>query len=297
MPESRALRIGALIANGGPRVDAGHLIRDAVAIESAGFDSVWVSDHVLMPTRIDTPYPFTDDGEIVWNLDDPWFDPLIWLTAVAAATTRVEIGTNVLLAALRPPLQLAKQLASLDQISGGRLSVGVGAGWLLEEFEALGIPAKGRGRRLERWVQILRASWTGMVEPVDGPTFRLPRAVHMLPKPAHPIPLLVGGTSTFALNRVADLDAGWIAEFPESEDPVDRIREGVAAIEERAQRPDPHVRTRLRVVYNANEPFGDLRRRVGHLVDAGVTDVVVGVDPEREDILGKVSALRRELIG
>src|SRR5690348_6404478 len=110
---SRALRVGAQMANGGQGVDVRGLAHTAAAVEAAGFDSIWVSDHVLMPTAIDTPYPFTGDGDIVWNLDDPWFDPLIWLTAVAAATARVEIGTNVLLAALRPPLQLGKQLASL----------------------------------------------------------------------------------------------------------------------------------------------------------------------------------------
>lgn len=291
----RALRVGALLANGGQGVDAARLGEDAVAIEAAGFDSVWVSDHVLMPTTIETAYPFTDDGDIIWNLDDPWFDPLIWLAAVAATTRRIEIGTNVLLAALRPPLLLAKQLASLDQISRGRLSLGVGAGWLLEEFEALGVPAERRGRRLERWVEIFRSSWTGAVDPVDDGLFRLTRAVHMQPMPAHEIPVLVGGTSAFALNRVADLQAGWIAEFPDAEDPVDRIREGAETITARARRRGLGVPERRRIVYNANESMGELRRRLPHLVDAGVTDVVVGVDVRNEDLVEKVSAIRGAL--
>lgn len=291
--ESRALRVGAQMANGGQGVDVRRLAHTAAAVEAAGFDSIWVSDHVLMPTAIDTPYPFTDDGDIVWNLDDPWFDPLIWLTAVAGATERVEIGTNVLLAALRPPLQLGKQLASLDQISGGRLSVGVGAGWLLEEFEALGVPTERRGRRLDTWVEILRESWTGKVGPKADPMVRLPRAVHTLPTPAHDIPILVGGTSRFALNRVADLGAGWIAEFPETEDPVERIRDGVAVIEARDREFDfPAER---RIVYNAKEPMEQLLLHLAQLVDVGVTDVVVGVDVRSEDVRAKVSAIKAPL--
>jgi probable F420-dependent oxidoreductase len=291
-PRSRELKIGALLANGGQGVHAARVTEDAAAVEAAGFDSIWVSDHVLMPTTLETPYPFTDDGDIIWNLDDPWFDPLIWLTAVATATRRIEIGTNVLLAALRPPLLLAKQLASLDCISGGRLSVGVGAGWLLEEFEALGVPVEGRGRRLDRWMQILRASWTGTIDAFDDPMFGLPRAVHMRPTPAHDIPVLVGGTSRFALNRAADLEAGWIAEFPDAEDPVDRIRQGAAAIEARALLRGLRVPARRRIVYNANEPMVDLRSRLLALMDAGVTDVVVGVDIRGEDLGEKVAAIR-----
>jgi len=109
--------------------------RMAALLEDAGFDSVWVSDHVVFPHETASRYPFAADGKVTWPLDTPYLEPLVVLGAVSAATKRATIGTSVLIAPMRNPVLLAKQAASIDAMSGGRLVLGVGVGWLREEFE------------------------------------------------------------------------------------------------------------------------------------------------------------------
>ena len=276
--ERRDLRVGVLLGTVGASASRLTVTRDARAAEAAGFDTIWTCDHVLRPTEMTTPYPFTDTGEILWNLEDDWFDPLIWLTAVAVSTNTVEIGTNIMLIGLRGPLELAKQIATLDRLSGGRFSLGVGAGWLIEEFEAMAVPPESRGRRLDEWLDVLAEAWTGKLAARSSEHVEVPRAVHMAPVPAHPIPLLIGGTSTAALRRVAHNRAGWIAEARPNDDPVELIRSGVARIHALAELRGVPFRDPLRVVYNANEPLDVLTGRLDGLVAAGVTDVVIEVD-------------------
>jgi probable F420-dependent oxidoreductase len=278
MIDRKTVRVGVLIGTAGSEAARLTVGRDAQTAEAAGFDTVWTFDHVLMPTALDTPYPFTDSGDILWELDDPWFDTLIWLTAIAVSTSTVEIGTNVMVAGLRHPIELAKQIATIDQLAGGRFSFGVGAGWLVEEFEALGIPAASRGRRLDEILHLLRSAWTGALLPTSGEHFNLTRAVHMSPTPAHDIPVLVGGLSTAALRRVARLRAGWIAEVRPSQDPVVAIGEGVRQIHAHAEKFGLPYEAPLRVVYNANEPLDVLNGRLDALLDAGVTDIAISVD-------------------
>lgn len=278
MTSHRAIRVGVLLDTVGPDAARLSVVHDAQAAEAAGFDSVWASDHILMPTDLETPYPFTESGEIPWKLDDPWFDLMIILTAAAVSTDTVEIGTNVMIPALRRPLELAKQIATLDQLAHGRFAFGVGAGWLIEEFQALGIPNADRGTRLDEWIQIMETAWSGHVAPVRGRHFDLPRAVHMKPTPAHAIPLLIGGMSAAAARRVARLRAGWIAEVKPSDDPITTIDGGVKRIYDLAEKYGNPYTDPMRVVYNANEPLEVLVPRLSSLVEAGVTDVVVSVD-------------------
>ncbi|MGV0807985.1 TIGR03619 family F420-dependent LLM class oxidoreductase [Mycolicibacterium setense] len=278
MINRETIRVGALIGTAGSEAARLTVGRDAQAAEAAGFDTIWTFDHVLMPKELDSPYPFTDSGDILWNLDDPWFDTLIWLTAIAVSTSTVEIGTNVMVAGLRHPIELAKQIATIDQLACGRFSFGVGAGWLVEEFEALGIPAASRGRRLDEILRLLGSAWTGELRPTCGEHFNLTRAVHMSPTPAHDIPLLIGGMSGAAIRRVARLRAGWIAEVRPSQDPVAAIREGVELIYARADQFGTPFKTPLRVVYNVNESLDVLNGRLDALIDAGVTDIAISVD-------------------
>lgn len=283
MTSRKPIRVGALLDTVGSDAARLSVVHDARAAEAAGFDSVWASDHILMPTDLETPYPFTESGEIPWKLDDPWFDLMIVLTAAAVSTESVEIGTNVMIPALRRPLELAKQIATLDQLAHGRFTFGVGAGWLLEEFRALGIPTADRGTRLDEWIQLMETAWSGRVAPVRGRHFDLPRAVHMKPTPAHAIPLLIGGMSAAATRRVARLRAGWIAEVKSSDDPIATVDSGVKRIYDLAEKyGSPYIEP-MRVVYNANESLDVLVPRLLPLVKAGVTDVVVSVDFTHSD--------------
>ena len=137
-------------------------VPDAARIaEELGFDSVWMSDHVVMVEGAVSPYPFDPEGVMRWDIDHPMLDALVGLAVAAAVTTRIGLGTSVLIAPMCNPVVLAKQAATLDLLSGGRVSLGVGVGWLAEEFAALGAPFEDRGARLDEWMAILRDCWTG----------------------------------------------------------------------------------------------------------------------------------------
>ena len=177
------MRFGAKLDNYGPLVADLGVVDPARRAEAAGFDSIWCSDHVVMPETVRSRYPFSDDGSIRWDPHEPWYDAVVWCTAIAMATERVEVGTAVMLAALRHPVVLAKQLASIDALSGGRLVAGFGAGWMSEEFDALGVPFKSRGQRLDEWIDVCRSVWSGRVSRIDGEHFSLDHDIVTEPRP------------------------------------------------------------------------------------------------------------------
>ena len=150
------IRVGAKVPNSGPLPEAIGIGAMARTLEEAGFESLWVSDHIVMPAAIESRYPFAADGRATWSSETPYIDALIALALIAAATERATIGTAVLVLPLRNPVEFAKQAASIDVTSGGRLELGVGAGWLEEEFDALNVPFERRGARLEEWMAITR---------------------------------------------------------------------------------------------------------------------------------------------
>ena len=171
------------------------LIDYAVRAEALGFNSVWVWDHILL--GVDPPFPI--------------LDPLTLLAAVAACTTRIKLGTGVLVLPLRNPVVLAKELSSLDLIAGGRLLLGMASGWYKREFDAVGVPFRERGRIMDRNLEILRRLWTET--PVDGeyPPHVL-RGSNMSPKPTQLPPILIGGYVDRVLKRAA-LHGGWLTYF------------------------------------------------------------------------------------
>lgn len=196
----------------GKRGDAPAQVQVAVAAERFGFDSVWVHDHLVMPADIRARYPYNDSGVAGFAWRQDIYDPLAMMAALAVATERVDIGTSVLIIPYRNPVVLARMLATVDQLAGGRVRLGAGVGWMQEEFEALGIgdwfPV--RGRVTDEWIAICRALWAGAA-PIsyEGRFFSCQdAAVH--PKPAHgTIPVWVGGWGDVAARRVARLGDGF----------------------------------------------------------------------------------------
>jgi probable F420-dependent oxidoreductase len=171
--------------------------RAAVQAEELGFDDVWVSEHIIVPK--DATYPPSAS----------FYDPVLTLTWAAAFTQRVRLGTSVLVLPMRHPLPLAKELATLQNLSQARLILGAGVGWMEAEFAALGAPFHERGRRMDEGIALMRAVWTE--DPVSFPTRWIPAAVQemrMLPRPVAPIPIWIGGSSEPALKRATRLD-GW----------------------------------------------------------------------------------------
>jgi probable F420-dependent oxidoreductase len=202
------MRIGAKLPNSGPL--SADIPATAATLERAGFDSLWVADHIVMPETIESRYPFAADGRATWPTDTPYVDALIALALAAAVTKRVRLGTAALVLPQRNPVQLAKQAASIDVASGGRLELGVGAGWLAEEFAALNVPFARRGARMDEWIAILRECWTGRTSARHSDFYDLPAGTLCLPAPSA-IPLLIGGHSPAALRRARDND-GWLVQ-------------------------------------------------------------------------------------
>jgi probable F420-dependent oxidoreductase len=184
----------------------------AAHAEAAGYGSVFVPDPDIFPAQVQSPYPYSPDGSFPFPLDTPLHDPWVVLTSIAAATSTIQLGTAVYVLALRHPFVTARSITSLDVLSGGRVLLGVGAGWLAEEFTAMGLDPRRRFSRVEECIEILRALWTAPPVSHDGLHFQFD-AVHFAPRPArvpHP-PILLGGDSDAALARAARIADGWMS--------------------------------------------------------------------------------------
>lgn len=182
----------------------------ARAAERFGYDSVWFFDHLFTPAELASAYPYSGSGNYALSATDPFFDALALYGVLAAATERVRIGSDVMVAAYRHPIVLGKALASIERFAKGRLILGLAAGWMREEFEALGAPFGGRGRLLEEHVSALRAIWSGEVRAFEGKFYSWP-AGGFGPVPSAPIPILLGGHSDAAIRRAARVGDGWVA--------------------------------------------------------------------------------------
>src|SRR6201991_4361473 len=181
----------------------------AAAAERCGFATLWSGEHVVMVDRSASRYPYSDDGQIAVPAAADWIDPLIGLSFAAAATSTIGIATGVLLLPEHNPVLVAKQAATLDTLSGGRLTLGVGVGWSREEFDALGVPFARRGARGAEYVEAMRTVWRDEVATFAGEFTSFER-VRVNPKPVRgAIPIVVGGNSDAALRRAARWGNGW----------------------------------------------------------------------------------------
>ncbi len=189
--------------------------------EAVGFESVWGGEHVIYPTHYESPYPYTEDGRMPAEPETVIPDPLIWLAYVAAAAPTLRLGTCILILPQRNPLVLAKEIATLDHLSGGRVELGIGVGWLREEFEALGVPWERRGARTDEYVAALRAVWAGPHAEFHGQFVDFD-PVTCSPRPTQDrIPIMVGGDTDIAVRRAARLADGY---FPGTGDPDELAR-------------------------------------------------------------------------
>ena len=177
--------------------------------EQAGFESVWGGEHVIRPDNIESAYPYTKDGKIPMEPDTPVPDPLIWLSYAAAVAPTLKLGTCILIVPQRNPLILAKELATLDQLSGGRVELGLGVGWMKEEFDALGVPWPRRGARNDEYIEVMRALWAGPHAEFHGEFIDFEK-VTCSPRPVDGnIPILVGGDTDAAIRRAVKLADGY----------------------------------------------------------------------------------------
>jgi probable F420-dependent oxidoreductase len=182
--------------------DAKALMEYGVYVEKLGYDSVWVWDHMLLGVEPNFPI----------------IDSLTVLTSIAARTTKIKLGTGILVLPLRNPVALAKQLSSMDQFSGGRLVMGMASGWYKREFDAMGIPFEKRGKLMDENLEIMRRLWTEPLVTGDYMSHKISKAV-MYPKPSQPeIPILIGGYVDRVLQRAGTVGDGWLTYFYRAED-------------------------------------------------------------------------------
>jgi probable F420-dependent oxidoreductase len=182
----------------------------APAAEKCGFATLWSGEHVVMVDRAASRYPYADDGQIAVPAVADWIDPLIGLGFAAAATSTIGIATGVLLLPEHNPVLVAKQAATLDTLSGGRFTLGIGIGWSREEFDALGVPFARRAARTAEYVAAMRTLWRDDVASFDGEFVHFD-SVRVNPKPLdhRRIPIILGGNSDSALRRVVAWGDGW----------------------------------------------------------------------------------------
>ncbi len=283
--------------------DWSHLVELAQAADEAGIDRMVMSDHVVFGEDLeaygDPRTGGTPGARQPTGPDGAWLEPLTTIAHLTAVTSRVRFATNILIAALRRPVVLAKTAATIDVLSGGRLDLGVGVGWQREEYEAAGLPFARRGRLLDESLDACRALWASRVASHHGETLSF-TGIHQMPKPVQPggVPIWVAGTvNDRSMDRLARLGSGWIPWGADAADPEAGIVRMRAALEDRgrdpsgigvvgALRPDPDA-----------EPAATMARAAA-LVAAGVTDVRLtlalpsGREAARDHLARLVAAFR-----
>lgn len=200
--------IGLHLPTAQPGASAAGILEVATAAERIGFDTVWMFDHLFTPSDLDSKYPYSRDGSYAMSDTDPFFDPLGLYGVLAGATERVKIATGVMIGAYRNPIVVGKALASIENFAPGRLVLGLGTGWMREEFDALGVPFERRGDRLTEYIGALRTVWSSEPAGFEGEFYSWPKS-GFLPAPTSQIPLIVGGHSDRALRRAAQHGDGW----------------------------------------------------------------------------------------
>ena len=245
--------------------------------ESTGFSTLWSGEHVVLVDRPDSPYPYAPDGQIAVPSDADWLDPLMTLAFVAALTSRIRIGTGILLLPQHNPVLVAKQAASLDVLSKGRFVLGIGIGWSSEEFAALGIPFRDRARRNHDYVEAIRNLWHSDYSSYEGEFVRF-HEVRCYPKPyrSRRIPVILGGNSDAALERVAAYGDGWYGFNLPIDEVSDRIELLTAYCEQTGR---ARTSTQIAVSLRDGSP-----EDIATLNELGVDElVVVGSPPESPD--------------
>jgi probable F420-dependent oxidoreductase len=244
----------------------------AIAAEAVGFATLWAGEHVVLLDQPTSRYPYSADGRIAVPADADWLDPLLGLSFAAAVTTTIGLATGVLLLPEHNPVVAAKQAATLDVLSAGRFTLGVGIGWSAEEFAALGVPFARRAQRTAEYVAAMRTLWASDVASFTGEFTRFD-SVRVNPKPVrgNRIPIVLGGNSNASLGRVATFGDGWYGFNL----PTAAVAERVASLAEQCKLHDrnPHDLT-IAVALCDGTPAN-----LPDLAEIGVTELVVVAAP------------------
>jgi probable F420-dependent oxidoreductase len=287
------MKVGLHIPQWGANVSRDAVLGVARNAEAAGLDSVWVADHIVFPAQTATAYPYRRSG-IPFTAADGFLEPLTVLALIAGATEKVKLGTSVLVLPMRPTLLLAKELATLDLLSGGRVVLAVGSGWWQEEFEAVGAPFRGRVNVMCEQIEAMQSLWTLGRTGYVGGTVSFPE-VTCLPLPAQPggPPILIGGMSLAARRLAATRGTGWHAVTSDPQVLTQGWREvcGFAADAGR----DPATLT-LSTSCGLGRDREQALRRLEALASSGVDQVVLNALGSPDDVSAAIFALATEVL-
>jgi len=266
------MKFGIMFANTGHGSSPEGATAVATAAEAGGFEAIWTVEHVVVPSGYESKYPYDPSGKMAGGAEEfDLPDPLIWLTWVAAKTTRIKLATGILIVPQRNPVITAKELATLDHLSGGRMVLGVGAGWLAEEFTALNVPFGDRGKRLDEYIAVMRALWSGEKTTFSGHYFDFENCIS-LPRPKNgTIPVIVGGHSTAAAKRTGRLGDGFFPGSASASEIGELITLVRQTAEDHGRDPDS-----IEMIAGAGAPPGPkLDARIEQLAEIGVTHAIV----------------------
>jgi len=264
--------------------------------EALGYRSVWAADHIVLPTRLTSKYPYHPEGKFPFEFNDNFLEPLTVLTYIAACTTTIRLGTGVLIIPYRHPVVTAKVVATLDVLSRGRVILGAGVGWMAEEFAFLDSPYRERGGRTDEYLQAMKALWT-QPEPRFNGRYVNFSGLCCEPKPVqkpHP-PIWIGGHSKAAFRSTVDLADGWYGHiFWRNPEALPREVQTVRDMAERAGR-DPRSLTYAALAYERT--FEDALRNIPRYQQAGLDQVVLAFfswTQSFEDVLVLMERFARE---
>lgn len=277
------MEIGLYFLPGDGAIDIARVARSA---EERGFGSLWVGDHVVLPLDFEREQPVTPHGD-PYDLVAQIASPIVALARAAAVTERLKIGTAILLPTLREPISLAKDIATLDSDSGGRLLVGVGGGWFREEMEALGGDFERRGRQLADSVAAMKTLWTEDEASHDGPYYRFSR-LRLLPRPhqkPHP-PILLAGDSQRIFNRIVAWGDGWIPTVESAE----HYRAGQVGLLETAAKHERDPAELIQVAFGIEGTLRDAKE-LESLRELGVDHAMIWLRARDEDALRDIDEL------
>ncbi|MBW2424136.1 MAG: LLM class F420-dependent oxidoreductase [Deltaproteobacteria bacterium] len=259
------MKFGLVFANVGPFGQPEGLTHLARTAEAVGIESLWTVEHVVVPKGYQSKYPYDPGGKMPGPESAPIPDPLIWLSYAAAVTTRIKLATGILILPQRHPFYVAKEVASLDVLSGGRAMLGIGVGWLEEEFKALGVPFESRAAITDEAVAALRDLWGAGASEFKGDHFEWP-AVESNPKPVNGhVPIVIGGHTKAAARRAARLGDGF---FPVS---ANNLEECLVELEAACARRGRDM-SEIEITTGSVPTLDEVRR----LEDLGVSRFVTG---------------------
>ena len=260
----------------------------AKAADEAGFGGVILSDHLFYPAKLESQYPYRKSGVPRWDPETPFPDPWLAAVALAGVTTRLRFITSVYVVTLRHPILAAKEIASAALYTNDRIVFGFGAGWMREEFDAVGEPFEARGRRMEEQIEIMQKLWSGKSVSHEGEHYQFDELL-MSPVPRRPVPVWGGGRAPVSMRRAAQQTDGWLTEMERTDEiapKIERLRE-MRADSPRHDQP-------FSVCAAITDAFDlDGYRRAA---DVGVTDCITQpwfFYPPNENIQQKVDGIRR----